>query len=108
VSVLETVLIFVGAPAAVIAVVAGLVYGGSRRGRRYRPGRPFEFMPVWFLSSQAQASGAGHSAGDDRRAVTGTAERAALPARTPAGEDGPEPAVAAAPHGATGGASDRW
>ncbi|HET8642979.1 MAG TPA: hypothetical protein VFM37_13655 [Pseudonocardiaceae bacterium] len=108
-SVLETVLIFVGVPAAVVAVVTGLVYAsGSRRGRRYRPGRPFEFTPVWFLSSQAQASGVDHSAGEDRRAVTGTAERAALPARTPAGEDGPEPAVAAAPHGATGGASDRW
>ncbi|HET8658369.1 MAG TPA: hypothetical protein VFM55_05145 [Micromonosporaceae bacterium] len=96
-------LIFVGVPAAVVAVVAGLVYGGSRRGRRYRPGRPFEFTPVWFLSSQAQPSGVGYPAGDDRRAVTGAAERAALPA----GEEGPEPA-AAAPHGATGGASDRW
>lgn len=117
VSVLETVLIFVGVPAAVVLVIAGLVYAGdSRRAKRYRPGRPFEFAPVWFLSSQHQAV-VDHPAGDDRRAVTGaadraaltgTADRTALPARPAAGEDGPEPAAAAAPHGATGGASDRW
>ncbi|HEX6075429.1 MAG TPA: hypothetical protein VFZ32_09220 [Micromonosporaceae bacterium] len=51
-SIVETVTVFVGLPALVIAVVAGLVYlSGARSSRRYRPGRPFEFSPVWFLSS---------------------------------------------------------
>lgn len=51
-SIVETVTVFVGIPALVIAVIAGLVYLSSARpSRRYRPGRPFEFTPVWFLSS---------------------------------------------------------
>ena len=55
---IETVLVFVGIPAAVFAVVAGLVYGASaRRGKRYRPGRPFQFTAVWFLSSPEGVAG---------------------------------------------------
>jgi hypothetical protein len=51
-SIVETAMVFVGIPALVIAVIAGLVYLSSARpSRRYRPGRPFEFTPVWFLSS---------------------------------------------------------
>jgi hypothetical protein len=51
-SIVETVTVFAGIPALVIAVIAGLVYlSGARPSRRYRPGRPFEFTPVWFLSS---------------------------------------------------------
>lgn len=49
---MTTVLIFVGIPLAVIAALALLIYGaGIRRARRYRPGRPFEFAPVWFVSA---------------------------------------------------------
>lgn len=56
---LETVLVFVGAPLAVVAVVALLVYGlGARRTPRYRPGRSFEFQPVWFLASAPRAGDA--------------------------------------------------
>jgi len=63
-SILETVTVFVGIPAAVYAVVAGLVYmSGGRRNRRYRPGRPYEFTPVWFVSSRARlAQGAERAA----------------------------------------------
>ena len=37
-------------------VLAGLVFaGGARRGKRYRPGRPFTFRPVWFLAAPEDA-----------------------------------------------------
>ncbi|CAM3146965.1 hypothetical protein [Stackebrandtia soli] len=59
-TVLDTVLIFVGIPAVVIAVVVGLVYGSSRRqAKRYRPGRDFEVAPVWFLARPEDVSVAG-------------------------------------------------
>ena len=56
-TILETVTVFVGVPAAVFAVIAALVYLSSvRPGRRYRPGRPYEFAPVWFLSAPGRLS----------------------------------------------------
>jgi len=49
---LQASLILIGGPAAVIALVTAVVYGASaRRSRRYRPGRPYEFRPVWFLAA---------------------------------------------------------
>lgn len=49
-SIVETALIFVGVPAAVIVVVAALVYGRAAvRTPRYRPGNPWQFQPVWYL-----------------------------------------------------------
>src|SRR4051794_12569439 len=52
-SITETVLIFVGVPAAVIALVYAAVYSTTARraDKRYRPGRPFAFEPVWFLAA---------------------------------------------------------
>ena len=86
---LEVALVFVVVPLAVVGILAALTLpGGERRHKekRYRPGRPFEFTPVWFLSSPGQLAG--------RLAISST----------PAGDD----AAAANPHGPTGGASDRW
>jgi hypothetical protein len=68
-------------------IVAALVFmGGSRRSKRYRPGRPFAFAPVWFLSAPEKQSRAGIA-----RALTAgsLAGRVARPRET-------------------GGASDRW
>ncbi|GIL30303.1 hypothetical protein NUM_55570 [Actinocatenispora comari] len=81
VTVWEVVLVFVGIPVGVFLLLAAAVYGaGSRRSRRYRPGRPFEFAPVWFL---------------------------AAPERILTADDGPEPAepgTAMLPAGAAAGA----
>ncbi len=97
---METVLIFAGIPVAVALVVTGLVYaGGSRRSKRYRPGRPFEYRPVWFLSAPEQLANHG-------RAVTAGNPGPALPASEPV--PGPLLAQRPAQQGATGGASDRW
>jgi hypothetical protein len=103
-SVTETVLTFVVIPAAIVLLIAGLAYaGGARRAsKRYRPGRPFEFTPVWFLSAPEQLStvtgSAELSSGPHREALAGTAEAPVVP--RPAGEQ--------AMQGATGGAHDRW
>ncbi len=56
-TVVETLSVFIGAPVAVTALVALLVYGPSRarRAQRYRPGIAMEFRPVWFLAARASS-----------------------------------------------------
>ncbi|MFI7429854.1 hypothetical protein ACIBPB_22920 [Micromonospora sp. NPDC049836] len=93
--------VFVGIPAAVVLVIAGLVFAGSGRGggggaKRYRPGRRFDFTPVWFLGRPEQLA---DSAG------TALAAGAQAPALTSRKQ---ELAGREAPAGGTGGASDRW
>ncbi|WP_439957757.1 aa3-type cytochrome oxidase subunit CtaJ [Micromonospora echinofusca] len=99
-SVTETLVVFVGIPAVVVLVVAALAFagghGGSGGAKRYRPGRPFDFTPVWFLSRPellADSAGA---------ALTAGAQAPALTSRKL------EEAGTAVPAGGTGGASDRW
>lgn len=94
----QTLLVFVGIPLAVIAIVAGLVYAGGRKSaKRYRPGRPYEYAPVWFTSA-AQPTGLDEHHDD----------HAALPAATPAHVPALTTGVAVSAAGVTGGASDRW
>lgn len=97
-SVSETVLVYIGIPAALVLVIAGLVMLGSRRtAKRYRPGRSFDFTPVWFLSSpQPVPTAAGQAE------LPAGAQRAELEA-----QELTAPTVTK-PQGATGGASDRW
>jgi hypothetical protein len=98
-SITSTVLTFVGAPAAIMAVISGLAYiGPSRRGKRYRPGRPFAFAPVWFLSAPEQLAASGHAelTGGHREALAGRDETTGTAGEAPVA------------HGVTGGASDRW
>ena len=90
VSVLNTVLVYALIPLAVIAVVVMLTRAGSDSGRpsrRYRPGRPFDFAPTWFLSAPER---------------TGPAVPA-IEAGVIEGADG-QPVRP----GRVGGASDRW
>lgn len=59
-TVLETVLTLVGAPLAVIIAVTALIYAPSgSRGKRYRPGRDYDFAPVWFLARPENVTVAG-------------------------------------------------
>src|SRR5687768_14023278 len=86
-SIIETLVVFGGIPLAVVAVIYGLVYAGSARSndRRYRPGRPFDFQPVWFLAApERQAAAAnGHApvapavSGANRQALTKAEENTA-------------------------------
>jgi hypothetical protein len=97
----ETVLWFVAVPALAALAIGGLAYafGGSRRSRRYRPGRPYDFAPVWFLSAPERLAA---PAGDRERALAGRAQPPALSSREV------EASRRAVPQGSTGGASDRW
>jgi hypothetical protein len=104
-SIIETLLVFVGIPAAVIAVVYGIGYsGGTTRARRYRPGRQFEFTPVWFLSSPEQLAGSADARPDDTPAVGGS-QRQALEKKAGGGNLVISEVTT---QDATGGASDRW
>jgi hypothetical protein len=103
-SIIETTLIFAGIPAAVILIVVGAVYaGGSRRSKRYRPGRPFEFTPVWFLSAPEQVAQAAEA-----RALTGAHRPELLAGSSEEAAKGDWPAEELVHEHATGGASDRW
>lgn len=97
-SILSTVLVFVIIPAGVIILVASLVLAGSdrtRRTRRYRPGRPYDFQPIWFLASPERVGAAAGSAGHHAHpALEG-----------PVLEDSTGARVVPGP---TGGASDSW
>jgi hypothetical protein len=95
-SVFTTILVYVIIPAAVIGAVATLVFAGSDKtkpSRRYRPGRPYEFAPMWFLASPERVATADHGH--------------AIPAieRGLVIEDSSGAPVRSGP---TGGASDKW
>ncbi len=94
-----------------IALVASLVLAGSRSekpDRRYRPGRPYTFQPIWFLASPEQVTG------HDQAALTGPGHgQAALsgPGHGQAALSGSvleDSSGARVKTGPTGGASDSW
>ena len=110
-SIIQTVLVFAGIPIAVVVLVYGLVYSisGRQNSKRYRPGRPFTFAPVWFLSAPETLNGAAAT----QPALTSGGHHAELPAgAAPAGpllaQAADAPANQPAAHGETGGASDTW
>jgi hypothetical protein len=51
VTVVQTVLVFVGIPLGVIALLTLAVYGKSlvRQPNRYRPGRAWDYPPSWYV-----------------------------------------------------------
>lgn len=81
-------LLLIGVAVAVYLVVAGLVFVANRRStKRYRPGRPFTFTPVWFVSQPEEHAKAGLTTGRELTRSIGA------PTRRPE---------------QTGGASDSW
>lgn len=96
-SVFSTLLIYALIPVGIIVVIASLVAAGNTRdrpARRYRPGRPYDFKPIWFLASPAQVSPAfGGKTTAARELPAGIIEDSAGMQVRP---------------GPTGGASDRW
>jgi hypothetical protein len=104
-SVLSTVLIFVVIPLAAVLIIAALAMAGSdrrQRNRRYRPGRPYDFQPIWFLAAPEQVNMATDGSGPERR-VLDRHETHAI--EGPVIEDSSGAPVLPGP---TGGASDRW
>jgi hypothetical protein len=83
----EQVLYLVVVPAAIVAAIWALAsIGGPHARRRYRPGRPYQFTPVWYLAN--------HRIG---------APAASARPQLPPGGNGDN-----GPQGTLGGASDRW
>jgi hypothetical protein len=91
-SIVETVLIFVGIPLGVFLLFALLTLGpGAARAPRYRPGSPWNYRPVWYVPhpdhdgpvSTLQAYGS--SAASTRLAVRGAVEQ---PAKASGGASG--------------------
>lgn len=96
----ETLLVFVGIPVGVFLLLAAAVYGASSRtSRRYRPGRHFEFNPVWFVAAPERIIGTA-SYPEQRSAEAGKALEGA-----PAGA---LTARSGSTHGVKGGASGSW
>jgi hypothetical protein len=50
-TVVQTVLVFVGIPLGIIALIALAVFGKSmvRQPNRYRPGRTWDYPPSWYV-----------------------------------------------------------
>ncbi len=97
----QTVLVFAGIPVGAFGLLALLVIGpGAARAPRYRPGRPWEFEPVWYIARPDVAAPAASAEG---RAALAAAERVTMRPAAAAGSE-PEPAAGTA----RGGASGRW
>ncbi|MFG1989764.1 hypothetical protein ACGFJ7_07255 [Actinoplanes sp. NPDC048988] len=96
-SISSTVLVFVVIPAVIIGLIAALVMAGAdrtKRTHRYRPGRPYDFQPIWFLARPEKLVGpSGH--GHAQPALTG-------------GSVLEDSSGAPVKPGSTGGASDSW
>lgn len=117
----QDLLIFVGIPLATIGIIFALVYASpGGRAKRYRPGRPYPYAPVWFLArpeKDGPAARAALTSGHDSGHSSGQAELKGAPAHeeltasdaSVASVASTAAAVAAREHpGVTGGASDRW
>jgi hypothetical protein len=50
-TIVQTVLVFIGIPAAIICVIAFGVYGKAllHQPNRYRPGQPWPYQAAWFV-----------------------------------------------------------
>jgi len=97
VSVVETILVFVVVPGAVVAIIAALIWGrGADRGPRYRPGRDWPYEPVWYAPHPLAVQDQAHADPQPRR---------------PELETGPQPTTpesSVIAHTAAGGARGTW
>ena len=50
-TVIQTLLVFVGIPAGIVALIYLAVFGKSltRQPNRYRPGKPWPYEPTWYV-----------------------------------------------------------
>jgi hypothetical protein len=108
VSVIQTVLVFVGIPALIVGVLALLVLApGMVRAPRYRPGEPWTYEPVWYVPRpehlHTPGAGSGHAALEGGRPIPALTAAAATEARAELGVTGEAPAPTA-----RGGIHDTW
>jgi hypothetical protein len=78
-----------GVAVLVYLVIAGLVYASTRRhAKRYRPGRPFEFTPVWFLAPPERQATSARTAGRELTRATAGPPATRRPRQTGGASDG--------------------
>ncbi|MGY1688717.1 aa3-type cytochrome oxidase subunit CtaJ [Geodermatophilus sp. SYSU D01105] len=89
-TVVETILVYVGAPLAVVLLLAllTLVPGARRRKVRYKPGQPWEHEPVWY-EPHPQGGGHGPTEAHGPAAVPGDGTTALGSSMYPEQHDGP-------------------
>ena len=111
-TVVETLLVFVGAPLAVVLALALLTYlpGGRKRRPRYKPGQPWDHPPVWYEPHPEHEAAGGHDGGRPEAQSIGSSlfpEHQAIEAPS----HGASPAGGArqpVPAGPLGGARGTW
>jgi hypothetical protein len=109
VNVAETLLVFVGAPLAIVVVLALLIYlPGGRKRPRYRSGQPWTHAPVWYEPHPEHGPAAGHG---ETLAIGSSVYGephgdGAQPAHAAIGQAGHAPAAVSA--GPLGGARGTW
>jgi hypothetical protein len=113
----QDLLIFVGIPLATTGIIFALVYASpGGRTKRYRPGRPYPYAPVWFLARPEKdgpaaraALASGHASGHAELEGASAHQELTASDASVASVASMGAAVAAREHpGVTGGASDRW
>lgn len=69
-TVAETILVFAGAPLAVVLLLALVTIGPAARKRRprYKPGQPWNHEPIWY-EPHPEATGHGGGHGDETTAI---------------------------------------
>ncbi len=113
-SVVQTVLVFVGIPALVFGLVGVLVLApGAARTPRYRPGEAWDHEPVWYVPQpkrvRTPSAGSGYAAlerGHSTPALTGS--DAGSDPGPDAGSDAPDTPPPAPARTARGGVHDTW
>jgi len=120
VTVAETVLVFVGAPLAVVLVLALLTIGPAARNRRprYKPGQPWTHEPIWYEphpegpahgSDHGETAAIGSSVYGERHGADAEATHAVSGGSSSAGgHTGASMARAPRPAGPLGGARGTW
>jgi hypothetical protein len=108
VTVVETLLVFAGAPLAIVVLLALLIFvPGGRKRPRYRPGQPWEHEPIWYEPHPEHSPVESHDA--QGTAITSSVypERPAIGAGDSHGA-GTSTAAPARPAGPLGGARGTW
>jgi hypothetical protein len=86
VNVAEALLVFVGAPLAIVAVLALLIFvPGGRKRPRYKSGQPWTHAPVWYEPHPEHGPAAGHGGGDAHGATAISQHGSAAAAPSSAG-----------------------
>lgn len=101
-SIVETILVFVLAPAGLIAVIALMTFvPGGARSARYRPGRDWPYEPVWYAPHPLAVHDGGDHDPGHRGSHVGQGELTpGSRASTPSARSLPEPTA--------GGARGTW